>query len=500
MPIDYNKKTVELPISAPLFEGHLYLKQDNKWLWRLFRFDGTTLTCLSEKKFKLPPSTSLNRLPGTDSCTSLLLATPKDKSVRITQSIPTFQTQPPQVSYYQLPKWTIDMVNVSSISILKNDKGTHFNLRSAFSLSLPSDKCKTFCIRTFQGECLVMKAQKHQDLERWLFVLTKMWKFAQSIRQFSAPGAANEATQSKPVPNNNQMMRYHHQYNSSSSHQLAPPHLPYTEQRRHSHEEARGGGGMARGIQSHHHHLQPQEQAYPQHPILPEEKVNWIRAWAQSLDELSVHEEEFPEIKTEPSSVKDGLLDSYPIEPNAYPADANQYLVAHNNNKQRRSKSHAYNNEPNSVFPHYFQDTNTEEDDTSQHHGNTKNDGLLTYHTSIKGKNVKFGSTSTLNNIMNKEEPMIPPLFEFNRLSIDSSSPLEKITAYPKQYKRNTHSFQPNTRPYHSNKRASVYVNEPTTQDADEDDENMSLADVKQYLKEKYTPEPQQPQLSHIVH
>jgi hypothetical protein len=397
------------------------------------------------------------------------------------------------------------MVNVSSISILKNDKGSgsNFNLRSAFSLS-PSDKPKTFCIRTFQGECLVMRAQKHQDLERWLFVLTKMWKFAQSIRQFSAPVAANEATQSIQVPNSNdynQMMMYHNNYNNnnsnnnrSSSHLLvptcSPPHPLHTEQRRHSYDVAREGS-MARGIQNHHYQ-QERHQTYPQHPNLPEEKANWIRAWAQSLGELSVYED--PEVKTEPS-VQEDVLDSYPVQPKDYPLDSNQYLVAHNN-RQRRSKPH--NNEASIAFPRYFQDTNTEEDEESNH-ANAKNDGFLKYHASVKGKNVKFGSTSTLGMSNTKEDPIIPALLEFNKLSIDSSSPLEKITAYPKQYKRNTHSFQPNTRPYHCNKRASVYVGEATQDEDDEDDENMSLAEVKQYLKDKYTPEPQPP-LSHIVH
>jgi hypothetical protein len=159
----------ETPALSPVFEGRLYLRSDNKqWQLRLFRFDGTTLTCLSTRKVKLPPGTRLdpsvldlselvmNRSP-TASVTSPLLATPANKS----------RTKPgaEMARYYQLPKWTVNVADISAISLLKNNKRRNPFMNQNLS----------FCIRTYDGRCYVLKAQKEKDLERWLFILTKMW-------------------------------------------------------------------------------------------------------------------------------------------------------------------------------------------------------------------------------------------------------------------------------------------------------------------------------------
>jgi hypothetical protein len=165
----------EVPVSAHIFEGHLYIKDPttNKWLWRLFRFDGTSLACLSSKKIKLPPHTLLESYTSTvdqrhlsfptisTSHTSPLLATPKDKSARLINN-----SSCTIASYYQLPKWTIDIINISSISILKPNK--------AFKHPFSNSSSKCFCIRTFNGDCHVMKAHTQDDLERWIFVLSKI--------------------------------------------------------------------------------------------------------------------------------------------------------------------------------------------------------------------------------------------------------------------------------------------------------------------------------------
>ncbi|KAI9025958.1 hypothetical protein CLU79DRAFT_699254, partial [Phycomyces nitens] len=148
----------EVPATSPVFEGHLYLRTDKKqWQWRLFRFDGSSFTCLSTRKVKLPPNT------------------------------PSQQTKPSQepdrvlASYYQLPKFTIDIANISAVSMLKRPaKTNNHGICSAISIAPAPSKC--FCVRTFDGQCFVMKAQKQKDLERWLFVLTKMWNFVQAVR------------------------------------------------------------------------------------------------------------------------------------------------------------------------------------------------------------------------------------------------------------------------------------------------------------------------------
>ncbi|KAI9284450.1 hypothetical protein BC943DRAFT_325672 [Umbelopsis sp. AD052] len=160
----------ETPALSPVFEGRLYLRSENKqWQLRLFRFDGTTLTCLSTRKLKLPPGTRLdpsvldlnelvmNRSPSA-SVTSPLLATPANKS----------RTKPgaDMAGYYQLPKWTVNVADISAISMLKNNKRKHLFMNQ-------NSLC--FCVRTYDDRCYVLKAQKEKDLERWLFILTKMW-------------------------------------------------------------------------------------------------------------------------------------------------------------------------------------------------------------------------------------------------------------------------------------------------------------------------------------
>ncbi|KAI8047221.1 uncharacterized protein B0P05DRAFT_566576 [Gilbertella persicaria] len=144
---DY-RQLKEIPVtSTPIFEGHLYVRNDKKqWLWRLFRFDGSSFTCLSKRKVK-------------GSTSNLLLTSPK----RLTVMDP-----PEQAKYYQLPEWTVDVAHMTSISVLKRKNSNQ-----------PS---KCFSIRSFDGT-FILKAHKHKDLERWLFVLTKMWSFSQQQQQ-----------------------------------------------------------------------------------------------------------------------------------------------------------------------------------------------------------------------------------------------------------------------------------------------------------------------------
>ncbi|KAL0074461.1 hypothetical protein J3Q64DRAFT_1704515 [Phycomyces blakesleeanus] len=195
----------EVPAASPVFEGHLYLRTEKKqWQWRLFRFDGSSFTCLSTRKVKLPPNTAvdgpsdpnlqlsfLQASPPT-SFTSPLLATPKKQPhIRLTSKSNQLknQSQDPErvmASYYQLPKFTIDIANISAVSMLKRPSKTNNNSNknnsqgfySAITIAPAPSKC--FCVRTFDGQCFVMKAQKQKDLERWLFVLTKMWNFVQA--------------------------------------------------------------------------------------------------------------------------------------------------------------------------------------------------------------------------------------------------------------------------------------------------------------------------------
>ncbi|KAI8087549.1 hypothetical protein BDF21DRAFT_491981 [Thamnidium elegans] len=136
------KNTQEMPVTEHVFEGHLYIKENDKWIWRLFRFDGSTFICLSTKKSKLPAPS----------------APAKNRTVRL------MMTNNSTSNY--LSKWTIGIHQISAISILKpKDKSK-------------TNKLKAFTVRTHEGHCFILKAHKQDDLERWIFVLSKMWKIS----------------------------------------------------------------------------------------------------------------------------------------------------------------------------------------------------------------------------------------------------------------------------------------------------------------------------------
>lgn len=347
------KGTQEVPATAPIFEGHLYLQHPEKsgrWQWRLFRFDGTSFTCLSTRKIKLPPDTPVDPTPSDNtlvqslsshqlnqhqqhnmnhstsfhtSHTSPLLATPKDKTLRLTSAsmpdLPVLTTTPSNVnepmlaSYYQLPKWTVDIANISAISVLKGSKK-----RSPFSSN--SSKSKCFCIRTYDGQCHVMKAQKYKDLERWLFVLTKMWRFVQTIRDQMQkqqpvvvmppqPTPPPPATSSYP-PHANAVFMHHPSSweqqqqptftaarpfdNTITARNLVPPPPPPPP---HIHDNAIGptspspAMGAPSFTQPHHPQQSTQYDARYKAPMLSMEKVHWIDQWRESLAELAAYDQ-----------------------------------------------------------------------------------------------------------------------------------------------------------------------------------------------------------------
>ncbi|CDH57138.1 predicted protein [Lichtheimia corymbifera JMRC:FSU:9682] len=357
------KGTQEVPATAPIFEGHLYLQHPEKsgrWQWRLFRFDGTSFTCLSTRKIKLPPDTPVDTTPNENtlvqslsshqlnqhqqhnmnhstsfhtSHTSPLLATPKDKTLRLVSmtsasmpDLPALATTPSNnvnepmlASYYQLPKWTVDIANISAISVLKGSKK-----RSPFSSN--SSKSKCFCIRTYDGQCHVMKAQKYKDLERWLFVLTKMWRFVQTIRdqmqkqqqqqQQQLPVAMQPAISPYPPVFINPVSSWEQQQqppfavarpfdNTITARNLVPPPPPPPPPP-HIHDntiapttsspQPQPPVGAPSFTQPHHHQHQQQQQstqydARYKAPMLSMEKVHWIDQWRESLAELAAYDQ-----------------------------------------------------------------------------------------------------------------------------------------------------------------------------------------------------------------
>lgn len=295
------KGTHEVPVTAPIFEGHLYLRTDKKrWQWRLFRFDGTSLTCLSTRKVKLPPHTpvdvpndivenQLNQSPSFNtSLTSPLLATPKDKSMRLVSmgahrtssdlhALATTGDNQMMASYYQLPKWTVDVSRISAISVLKRSQ----KKRSPFPAASSRSKSKCFSIRTFDNQCYILKAQKYKDLERWLFVLTKMWRFAQMIRSHLA------ANQSQRQQQEIALDTCHHQNGPENDNadrlftmrNLVPP-LP-TPPRPPAPQRDPEPPPQTMKL--------PYDSNYAP-PTLSAQKLQWIEEWRKSLAQLMTHD------------------------------------------------------------------------------------------------------------------------------------------------------------------------------------------------------------------
>lgn len=275
------RNTEEIPISAHIYEGYLYIKnnRNNKWLWCLFRFDGSSLACLSSKKIKLPPRTLLDSYSTVDhrhfsfptistlnnSHTSPLLATPKDKSARLVNSSEHSKTLKGSsiiASYYQLPKWTVDIINISSISILKSKTTPHKSFKHPFS----RDSTKCFCIRTYNGDCYVMKAHTQDELERWIFVLSKMWNITQAARKLHYPSISPVSPQSNALPSSCQP--YHvatPDIVTNNSNEIIST-VPIAQK----YFTMESTPGLQTNLA----------------PSLSNEKVVWIEEWIKSLEEL----------------------------------------------------------------------------------------------------------------------------------------------------------------------------------------------------------------------
>ncbi|KAI8580737.1 hypothetical protein K450DRAFT_235728 [Umbelopsis ramanniana AG] len=295
----------ETPALSPVFEGRLYLRSENKqWQLRLFRFDGTTLTCLSTRKVKLPPGTRLdpsvldlnelvmNRSPSA-SVTSPLLATPANKS----------RTKPgaDMAGYYQLPKWTVNVADISGISMLKNNKRKNL---------FTNQNSLCFCVRTYDDRCYVLKAQKEKDLERWLFILTKMWDFASALRSHFNPESQQQNIQGANLQHNDDnlplaqtispktlaIITSQDQLPRPSSQNVSPHTPPSTVRKLVPPLPMENYGRLAQNSSP----TDVYEQRY-QMPQLSSEKLDWIDAWRNSLAELVASD---PQIKLAPPVIE----------------------------------------------------------------------------------------------------------------------------------------------------------------------------------------------------
>ncbi|KAG0171559.1 hypothetical protein DFQ28_000816 [Apophysomyces sp. BC1034] len=355
--------TQEVPAAAPVFEGHLYLRTEKKqWQRRLFRFDGTQFTCLSTRKVKLPPDTpvdtpndiavQLSHLqPSTSFTTSLtspLLATPKSRMLRIAD-MDLHNATPVMASYYQLPKWTVDISNISAISVLKQSKKNH-TFKSPFSPSISKSRC--FCVRTYDGQCHVMKAQKEKDLERWLFVLTKMWKFAQAIRNQVLQQQQQQQEEQQHMPTNQNQLHLFHDTHSQHPplHRVTPLHNDVPFLQTHPFQSDIDPVLFPRTIPTSPLRLQPlMQRPTPPHleistekeyerryraPTLSVEKVQWIDEWRKSLEQLAASD---PNIRSTPPPIE-----SLPDDDNISMGSEMTSISARGKKNQQQQNSTSY--------------------------------------------------------------------------------------------------------------------------------------------------------------
>ncbi|KAJ3007951.1 hypothetical protein HKX48_008858, partial [Thoreauomyces humboldtii] len=212
-------------VVPPLFSGYLYkLGRNKRWQWRLLRFDGQLLTCLSNSKIKIPrgggESSGGGSGGGNPSGGGATATSPTYIPIPNSQPMPLLTSSLLAHEHHlgeaardgsrwvHLPKWTIHIGSVTSISLIKRTvKGRRFanvdmtagseagTMASATTTASdgtglqqrqqqPPDVSppkwygtgKVFVIRTNEAKNYVLRAKRTDDLERWLFVLVGMWR------------------------------------------------------------------------------------------------------------------------------------------------------------------------------------------------------------------------------------------------------------------------------------------------------------------------------------
>ncbi|KAJ3168802.1 hypothetical protein HDU88_001129 [Geranomyces variabilis] len=199
--VPYTTTTTAAPEEPmPLFSGYLYKLGSNKrFQWRLLRFDGQLLTCLSNTKIKVPASTA-----AATPVSPTYVNVPNGQPMPLLNNAilaDTSKSEDPDFHWVHIPKWTIHIGSVTSISLIKR-VGSDDAAEVPQMSDVPKwyGTTKIFVIRTADAKNYVLRAKTRDDLERWLFVLTSMWRVkkqsdgqmrSQHTRQQSAESASS---------------------------------------------------------------------------------------------------------------------------------------------------------------------------------------------------------------------------------------------------------------------------------------------------------------------
>ncbi|KAJ3090015.1 hypothetical protein HK102_004913 [Quaeritorhiza haematococci] len=166
---------------TPIFSGSLYkLGGNSRWQWRTFRFDGRLLVCLSSEKMKVTNDATdfLDKLDG-----MLPLGLPLPTLSSPLLAVDDSKTDNGKSTWVYMPKWAIHMADVEQVALLKRSRNMNQNLseqdaKEAARLEKMKSARKSFLIRTREGRNYILRAKTKEDLDRWVFVLSRMWKVA----------------------------------------------------------------------------------------------------------------------------------------------------------------------------------------------------------------------------------------------------------------------------------------------------------------------------------
>ncbi|KAF9141493.1 hypothetical protein BG015_001270, partial [Linnemannia schmuckeri] len=143
----------------PLYSGYLMkLGSNDRWQSRLFTFDG------SGKRRRTPPIATYD-----PHVSSPFVSAP-------------CRTQP----YNPNTKWFLHIASITDIRFLPSQK-------SYYRCFPTTDLPRALFIQTADGRSVTLKAKKNIELERWFFVLTKMWTFQQLLQRTEEEHAATAA-------------------------------------------------------------------------------------------------------------------------------------------------------------------------------------------------------------------------------------------------------------------------------------------------------------------
>ncbi|KAF9278099.1 hypothetical protein BGZ88_000806 [Linnemannia elongata] len=156
-------------IPCPLYSGHLLkLGSNDRWQSRLFTFDGSVLICVG-KKPKAPVIMTY------------------DPYVSSPFQSPSCHPRPPNPN----TKWYIEIASITAIKLLPVTK-----IHRCFPYS---DTSKELSIQTNDGRNMTLRASKDVELERWYFVLSKIWELQHQTEHPVVTGVAAEEEEDAEV-------------------------------------------------------------------------------------------------------------------------------------------------------------------------------------------------------------------------------------------------------------------------------------------------------------